>query len=478
MDIKKITVHGIKWQIGASLLQKIISFGTTIILARILGPSNYGLFALGLIIISAFGLFKSMGIETALIQRKADIKTAANTAFFIIPVLGLILYLLLLVFSPSIGRFLNNKELPQVIRILGLVFVFGSLSRVPLSLMEKEMKFKKVSIAETISALIFSIVAIVLAISGSGVWSLVYGYIASTATVTIMIFTFCRWKPTLEFDKKIAREMFNFGKFLFLAAALWFLKSNLDNLLVGKILGTTLLGFYAVAFNVANFGADYFGGKIHRVVYPAYSRLNADTNDLKNVFLKVFKYISTIAIPMGFGILIMGGDFLKLAYGEKWLEAIPVLKVLSLLAITNLMLVSIDGVLMALGKTKLIFISVALQVIMFFSFITAMAKSNGLVGVGIIVTTASCISLIFELFCLMKLLSLSLKEIFINIKSAITASLIMGIVIIALKKVIFANCYFKLSFVINLIAAISIYVFILFIKEKHILKEIKGVILS
>ncbi len=478
MSLKIETANGIKWQVGFGLLQKAISFCTTIVLARILGPSHYGLFAMGLIIINAFGLFKSMGIESALIQRKDNIKEAANTAFFIIPILGITLYLLLVITAPIIGIFLNNKELIGVIRMLGLVFVFASLARVPLSLLEKEMKFQRIAIAETISAVLFSIVAVILAISGFGVWSLVFGYITSTTTVTIMIFIFSGWKPNFFFDKKIAKEMFHFGKFLFLAAIFWFLKSNLDNLLVGKLLGTTLLGFYAVAFNVANFSSDYFGNKVHRVVFPAYSTVKADMENLKKVFLKVFKYITIIAMPLGIGIYILGGDFLKFAYGEKWIGAIPVLKVLSILATTNLILVSTEGVLMTLGKSKLIFYSVVFQVIMFFALINPMAKLYQLTGVGIVVAIASCISLIFELICLIKLLSLNFLDIYSNFKTGLLASLAMGIVLIIIKNFTITDYSPKLWLLVNVTTAVGVYLFMLFVNEKNILKEMKKLIIS
>ena len=127
MNLKKQTVNGIKWQVGVSFLQKVISFVTTIILARILGPSNFGLFALALVIVGAFGLFKSMGIESALIQRKDNIKLAADTAFYIIPVLGILLYLFLNFSAPIIGKLLDNKEIISVIGlgIMGLTTAVG-----------------------------------------------------------------------------------------------------------------------------------------------------------------------------------------------------------------------------------------------------------------------------------------------------------------------------------------------------------------
>ena len=107
MSIKHQTIRGVKWQVGASILNKALSFVTTIIIARRLGPSSYGLFALALMVVSSFELLKSMGIDTALVRRKDDFDIAADTAFLIIPILGFLLYIALYLSAPIIGKFLN-----------------------------------------------------------------------------------------------------------------------------------------------------------------------------------------------------------------------------------------------------------------------------------------------------------------------------------------------------------------------------------
>ena len=271
MSLKKQTVSSLKWQIGANVLQKIITFGATIILARLLGPSAFGLFALTMVIVSSFELFKSLGIDSALIRKADNFEDAANTAFVIIPLLGILLYIVLNFSAPIIAKFLNNRELLPIIRVLGIVFVISCFSKVPQASLERDMHFKKISIAEFTSSIIFSVSAVVFAFLNFRVWSLVYAYIIKMFVYMAMIWIYAQWRPKLFFNKTLALEMFNFGKFVFLASAVWFIKMNLDNFLVGKLLGLTMLGLYAIAFNIANFGADYFGNKVYKVIYPAYS---------------------------------------------------------------------------------------------------------------------------------------------------------------------------------------------------------------
>ncbi len=475
-ELKKQTVSGIKWLVGSSFLQKAIQTSAAIVLARILGPAEFGLFALAFVAIDALGLFKSMGFDSALIQRKDDIEKAANTAFFIIPVLGIALYLILAISAPFIGRFLNNQNVISVVRALGIVFVIGCFGKVPQILMEKNMQFKKVSIIEIGTAIVFSASAIIFALLKFGVWSLVIAYILKTIYQNTLIFIYAKWRPRFEFDRKIALEMFHFGKFLFLGGIVWFLKMNLDNLLVGKILGVTALGLYAIAFNIANFSADYFGGKIQRVIFPAYSVMQSDLGDLKRASLSVLKHISLIAIPFGITIFLLGGELLRFVYGEKWIGATSVLKILAWAGIFNTLPTGFGAIFLACGKPKIGFYITTLQVAIFFIFITPMVRLFSINGVGMVVAVSGFVGFIVTLGWVKKLLSISLSDIYQSLKPALISSLAMALGVLFLKNMFLQNNIVAIvpyNFILLFFFAISIYAFSLFRVEKTLLIEIR-----
>lgn len=476
--LRQRTISGIKWQIGVSLFQKAVTFATTIVLARRLGPSVYGLFAFSLVIVSSFELFKSMGIDAALVRRKDDFAAAANTAFLIIPVLGITLYLLLHLSAPLIGKLLNNAEVVPIVKILGLIFVFGCFSKVPNISLERDMQFKKLSVAEVICTFAFSLCALVLVMLGFGIWTLVFAYLARTVVNMVLVWIFSGWRPAFTFDRKLALEMFHFGKFIFLTSAIWFLKSNLDNLLVGRLLGTTMLGLYAVAMSLANFASDYFGGRIYRVMYPAYSKLQGDTVQLKRAFLNVLRYISLLAFPMALGVFFLGGDFIRLTYADKWLGAIPVLRVLAWVGISNLMLLATDSVFMAMGKPNLSFWSILVQVGFFFLFVTPAARLFGLMGVGMVVTAASVTAMLLQFAWLMRHLSLSFKEIFSSVYTPLTATLIMVAAILAFKIGLPHVVAARYAFIEEFLVASVIYVLALFVMNRLILKEMREMVFS
>ena len=235
-SLKKQTVSGVKWVLVTSIIQRILSFGATVILARILTPADFGLFALAFVMIDGFQVFKSLGFDTALVRRKEDINVAANTAFFLIPSMGVILFLILLIIAPIGAKFLNNDSVANIIRALAIIFVISCFGKVPQTILYRDMKFKFKSISEIYSTLIYVLTAVILALNKFGVWSLVIAYILRNLIQISIELYFSGWKPNFEFNKKIALEMFHFGKFVLGGSLVWFLYSNLDNLLVGKLL--------------------------------------------------------------------------------------------------------------------------------------------------------------------------------------------------------------------------------------------------
>lgn len=480
-SLKKQTAYGVKWVVGISFLSKAIQVGTTIVLARMLTPCNFGLFALAFIAINGFALFTTMGFDSALIQRHDNVQRAANTLFFITPLIGILLCLFLNISAPLVGQFFNSKELVGITKILSILFVINAIGKVPRVLLTKNMQFSKVSIAEISGILIFSISAIILAVLGFGVWSLVIGSLLKTAIDTIMVWVFGQWRPKLEFDWKLALEMFHFGKFVFLGSVVWFLKMSFDKLLVGNLLGPMMLGLYYIAFNFANSGSEYFGSKVYRVLFPVYSKMQKNLGDLRSAFLKVLKYMAIIALPLGLGIFLLGGDFLRFAYGEKWVGAIPVLKILAWAGIFNTIPTSSGAIFLALGKPKLNFWITSLQVALFFIFIAPAAKLFGLNGVGIVVVAASFIAMIFYFFWVMKLLSLRLEQIYLSLKPALICSLAMSSVIIIIRNIpLFAqiNIFPGFNFTLLFFSAVIVYGLSIFKIEKSIFREAKELVFS
>lgn len=474
--LKQQTISGIKWVFAANMIQRVITFGGTAILARILTPADFGLFALAFVMIDGFGIFRSLGFDSALVRRKGDdIDKAANTAFFLIPAMGMILFLILLIIAPVGAKFLGNPSVANIIRALGIIFVISCFGKVPQTILYRDMKFKYRSIGEIAGRTSYVIVAVSLALNKFGVWSLVLAYITHNLVQISIEWYFSGWKPKLEFDKKLAWEMFHFGKFILAGSIVYFLYTNLDNLVIGKLLGVTMLGYYAIAKNASNLLSDYFLGKVGMIMYPAYSKIQDDKEDVQRVLLKTLKYISLIAFPFGFGLFIFAPDILRVVFGEKWLPAANILRILAFVGIINSLGAAMWPIFLARGKSKADFQVNLAQVIIFFVLVVPLVLKFKLMGVGIALLISTIISFCIGLIRIRRIIHIKLLKIFESIKPALLCSLLMLIITIFLKCVNFTK---NINYNFIICSGLSVLAYLLFnyFVNKHILRDIKEVI--
>lgn len=471
-DLKRQTISGIKWVTAASIAQRILSFGATVILARILTPADFGLFALAFVMIDGFGIFKSLGFDSALVRRKDDIDKAANTAFFLIPAMGMILFMILFFIAPIGARFLNNPSVANVIRALAVIFVISCFAKVPQTMLYRDMKFKYKSIAEVSATFIYVVTAVALALNKFGVWSLVIAYILKTLTQSVIEWYFSGWKPKLEFDRSIAWDMFHFGKYVLAGGITWFLYSNLDNIVIGKLLGTTMLGYYAISMNASNFLNDYLLGKIGFIMYPAYSKIQEDPEDVRRVMLKMLRYISIIALPFSFGFFMFAPDIIRLVFGQKWLPAVNIMRILAIVGAIRSIGSSIWPVFLAQGRSKIDFQISLVQVCIFFAIVVPMALKFKLIGVGITVLLSSFISFGIGLWRVKRFLQLNPMKILKAISPAFLCSLLMliaGSLVKALPTIKSLNY----GFFIPIALSALIYISATYISNRNILRDIK-----
>ena len=476
ITLKQQTVSGIKWTFAASLAQRILSFGATVILARILTPADFGLFALAFVMIDGFSIFKSLGFDSALVRRKEDISKAANTAFFLIPAMGLSLFLILFLLAPIGAKFLNNPSVANIIRALSIIFVISCFGKVPQTILYRDMKFKYKSIAEVSATAVYVLTAVALALSKHGVWSLVVAYILKNIVQISIEWYFSGWRPKLEFDKTIAWDMFHFGKYVLAGAIIWFLYTNLDNIIVGKFLGVTMLGFYAIAMNTSNILNDYLLGKVGFIMYPAYSKVQEDPEDMKRVMLKALKYISILIMPFSFCLFIFAPDILRFVFGQKWLPATNILRILAFVGMFRSLGSAIWPIFLARGKSKADFQVGLAHVVIYFTLVIPLAIKFKLIGAGIAVLLAAIIAFIIGVIRVKNIIHIRTIVLIEAISPALLCSLAMAVIVLITRHLMAMKELHYSFFLYGSLAAV-IYVTGTYLMNRNILRDIKEVIM-
>jgi len=424
--VRNKTISGIKWSTVASAVQRIISFGTTIVLARILTPADFGLVALAFVVVNGCDMFKSLGFDSAIIRcQEKDMPKACDTAFIIITATGIVLFIVLFIGAPLCARFLNDFQVVNIIRGLGFLLIIGAIGEVPQAIISRDMKFKCKSIGKISAMIAYSVVALFLALNKFGVWSLVAAYIAKRVVQIIVEWYFSGWRPKFEFGIALAKNMFHFGKYILGSQIIWFLFTSSDNVIVGKVLGMTMLGYYTISWYLANYLSENLFGNVSIIMYPAYSKIQEAEGDIKSAMLKTLSYVSGIIFPFSFGLFLFVPEILRFGFGAKWLPATNILRILVFVGLIRSLRVTIWPIFLAKGKSKLDFKISIIHAVLFIIFAIPLVFKFQLIGVGIAVLLANLIGFYIGLKKLRQIIFADFFEVLKPLAPALISSAIM-----------------------------------------------------
>jgi O-antigen/teichoic acid export membrane protein len=475
MSLKDKILHGILWVSISGILLKFINFTVTIILARLLEPQDFGLVAIALIVVNFFEIFHDLGIRPALIHRKDERDAAANTAFLIFPTVALIFYAISYLIAPIAAQFFHAEQITVLIRVLALTFVIWSFGSLPKALLIKDLEFKKLVIPRLLPNITYGAVAIVMALKGFEVWSLVGGQLALMLMSTITIWHAQKWRPSLRFNRKIAIELLNYGKYAMTANIIIFLISVVDITFIGRLLGPQELGYYSIAFTIAGFFTLQISIMMSEVMFPALSKMQDDIDKMGLTYLKTLKYLSLVAFPATFGIIAVSWYFIKVIYGDKWMPAVAVLQVLCIYGLNKAMLKTTENLYLAAGKPQIMTKINLCQFIIMLILIYPLTLKYGIVGTGIAAVIPSAMMVLLTFHEAGKIIDKSLLTIVKHIAPAAAGSLIMVALVLLLQQLI-SHLSPALVLLLSIgLGAVSYIVFI-WLTQKEELGEIRQLI--
>ena len=412
MDLVKKTLFGLSWVLLFNLIAKGMRFIITIVLARMLEPSDFGIVGIALVVLNSIAMFQGLGISSALVYEKEDIDKKANTAFFIIVFTGFICFLVSFIGAPFIADFFNSIESGPIIRVLSLTILIASFGSVNIVLLDKELEFKKQLMPEIMSMLTYGVTAISLAFLDYGYWSLVYGKVLSITVWLIMFMRISPWRPHLEFDFTIARKLLKYGRHVFGGGLIAFLLFSVDNGFIGKYLGTTALGYYVIAYNLSHLFALNISRLVNRVIFPTYTKLQDNPKSLTRIYLKTVRYISFIAMPVCFGLYAIAPDIISVLYGEKWLPAVIPLQILCISGLFKSIRSTTGILLAAIGKPDISEKIAIYQLGLVALIIYPLSMHYGISGTAVAMTIPTILFTVIGYFVVRKIMDVSVTSIF------------------------------------------------------------------
>jgi O-antigen/teichoic acid export membrane protein len=339
---------GLFWSGGSRLVAQVLNWAITVVVIRLLSPSDYGLMAMATVFVSFLTLLAGAGLAEALVQAREVNDRTLRGALAAVILMDLSLFALQYLAAPSIARFFEEPRLIAIVRVLALQFVVSIFSVIPSSLLARALDFRPLSLAQLASSVFGSISTLVLALLGQGVWALAIGTLVSQLVSTLAVnlaAPFLKWP---DFSMPGLGSLIRFGGQMMAARILWLLYSQADVLIAGKLLGKDLLGYYSVSMHLASMPVQRVSAIINQVAFPAFASIQDDAKSVSSYVFRAFGILSFVGFPVFLGISSIAPELVDVVLGTRWTQAIIPLQLLALIMplrlIGNFLPSAVDGV--------------------------------------------------------------------------------------------------------------------------------------
>lgn len=327
-SLKNKAVHGAKWSFIDNIANQGVTFLVGLILARLLTPAEYGIMAIITIFIAISTSIIDSGFSNALIRKVRVQRIDYNTVFFFNIVVSVALYLVLWVAAPAISLFFKEAILTDVLRLIGGVLVINALGIIPRTILVKNIDFKTQTKVSVIASVGSGVVGIGMALTGWGVWSLVWQQLSRQALNTLFLGLFCRWIPVWEFSMKSFKEMFSFGYKLLLSGLLDTIYKDIYYVIIGRFYSSAQLGQYTRAQQFNMVFSSNLTYVVQRVSFPVLSAIQEDPERLRETYRKVIKMTMLVTFACMLGLAAVAKPLILMLIGEKWLPAVSFLQII------------------------------------------------------------------------------------------------------------------------------------------------------
>lgn len=326
---KRTVFKGISWVGFFRLFSRLIALIKTAILARVFSPLQFGVFGISTLLLAFLEILTETGINIILVQSKEKIEEFVDTAWVVSIIRGIIISALIYFTAPIIAVFFNSKEAVFIIQLIAIVPLIRGFINPSENSFQKNLHFHKEFYLQSSLIGIDAVFSIIFAVLTRNVYSLVIGQIASASFEVLFTFVFIKPVPRFTIDSKKLGQIFHKGKWVTWVGIWQYIAENLDNISVGKFLGTSQLGVYQVAYRISTLTITELSDVVNRVFFPFYSKISEDRKNIKSIFLKSTLLLSSVVVPVSLIFYFFPREIILILLGSKWLGAVEVLKVLA-----------------------------------------------------------------------------------------------------------------------------------------------------
>ncbi len=325
--IKSKVFSGLFWKFSERIIAQLVTFIVSVVLARILAPTDYGSIALITVFITIADVFVTNGFGSALIQKKIADNIDFSTVFYFNIVFSICLYIILYISAPHIANFYNNEILCDAVRVLSIRIPIAAINSVQQAYVSRNMLFKRFFWSTFFGTITSGVVGMILAYNGFGIWALVAQYLTNTIIDTIVLWFTVKWRPILTFSISRLKGLFKYGWKLLCSGLLDTGYNQLRSLVIGKVYSSQDLAYYNKGDQLPNLLVVNINTSISSVLFPAISKYQDDKNKVKDMTRRAIKISSYVMWPLMIGLAVIAEPLITILLTDKWISCVPYLRI-------------------------------------------------------------------------------------------------------------------------------------------------------
>lgn len=348
-------VSNARWLAFAQVLKIVMQLISVTLLARLLAPEYYGLMAMAMTMVNFASLFRDLGTSAAVIQKSDLTEDLKNSVFNLSKLMGIAIGAMVCLIAPIISNFYNQPDLIPVTILIAVTFPISGYTMIHQALAEKEGNFKGLTVVEVGSSFVGLVLAIASAYLGAGVYALVIQNLAYAVISAIGLLRISNWRPTSKTSLAGLSAVFGYSGNLVGFNVISYISRNSDSWIIGRFLGASALGVYAMANRIMVFPLESVTYVSNRALFPVLSKAKDDLSECRALYFKTVQSVALLTFPIMGGIWLVRDEFVLLILGQRWAELIPVIAWLAPVGLIRSINSTTGTVFMALGRTDLQF---------------------------------------------------------------------------------------------------------------------------
>lgn len=427
-NIRNSVLGSFFWKLCERFLSQGIAFVTSMVLARIVAPEDYGDIAIVMVFTNLAAVFINSGFGTALIQKKDARDLDFSTMFFCSLGCSALIYGLLFAAAPLVAAFYGNPELVRILRVYGLQVPLGVYQSIQLAYISRHMLFRKVFVSSVINAVVSGTVGIGAAIAGFGVWALVMQSLAATITNTVVLSFLIPWHPRLEFSKTSAKNMMTYGSRILAADLSGTFFTEVRSLIIGKVYTSADLAFYNKGMQIPQLLTNNLSAVMVSVMFPTLANHSDDLVQVKTMSRRSMRVLAYVIAPCMLGLAAVMKPLILLLFTEKWAQTIPFGQILSIGLSAGILSDLSLQILKAIGRSDVV-LGLEIKKKPMYVLLLIIGTRINVLGLAAAMLVYDLYATFVNMLQLRKYIQYGLKEQFSDLFPAFSLSAVMAVVV-------------------------------------------------